>query len=399
MRVAVDPDVEVLSLRSFRDQLRAWLSGESPLESRSVKCALIVALILLVPVGPPRPEAVAVLLVLGLLLAVSLRYRVGPLVLLGLLIAGIWMRIATYEAGGSDVLDATVAAINRALAGGNPYVAPAPGHPFVYGPVALVWYLPFKPDLVQVEFAISIALLGALTISGRALGLAVYAVMPTLYFTASDGSNDTSAGFLILLALVILRRSLVGGGFALAIAASFKLYAAAWLPALVMWAGLAGAAGFALGTAVIWIPAALLWGFGPIVASLVLAEGAHGGSFFSLAQAIEGITHQKVSQTTFDRLKLFVGGGVALLTAPLIRTWQHLVVAGMIVYAATLFTGYWATTAYLAGLAPLICWHLDEWLGLSRLRWPDDPWARISRWLDSRWPPLVAPTAVDSASS
>jgi hypothetical protein len=75
------------------------------------------------------------------------------------------------------------------------------------------------------------------------------------------------------------------------------------------------------------------------------------------------------------------------------------VVAGIIVYAATLFTGYWATTAYLAGLAPLVCWHLDEWLGLSRLRWPDDPWGRITRWIDSRWPPRVSPAPLDTASA
>jgi hypothetical protein len=87
-----------------------------------------------------------------------------------------------------------------------------------------------------------------------------------------------------------------------------------------------------------------------------------------------------------------LGGLVTLLTMPLSRSWSAAVACGALVYLVTLYTGYWSTFSYLAALAPFVCWHLDEWLGLDarRVRLPTDPVGRATAWLDARWPPRDA---------
>ena len=38
-----------------------------------------------------------------------------------------------------------------------------------------------------------------------------------------------------------------------------------------------------------------------------------------------------------------------------------------------------ARFAYLAAVAPILCWHLDDWLGLGgRVIWPGDPVRRVT---------------------
>ena len=59
-----------------------------------------------------------------------------------------------------------------------------------------------------------------------------------------------------------------------------------------------------------------------------------------------------------------------------------------LVFAATLFLGWWGTFAYFAAVAPILCWNLDDWLGLGsgRVVWPGDPVRRVTTWADRRWP-------------
>ena len=64
-----------------------------------------------------------------------------------------------------------------------------------------------------------------------------------------------------------------------------------------------------------------------------------------------------------------------------VKSARSFVVTGAVIYVATLYTGWWSTFAYLAALAPIVCWHLDDWLGLGdqRARWPGDPVGRVHR--------------------
>ncbi len=177
--------------------------------------ALVVALVGLLQSGTPPRVAVLSLIVIAITLAISLRWRVAGAAVVVLLLVGIALRMAPAS-GFSDVLVVTEAAIREMLAGGNPYghgyaESLPPGAPFAYGPLALLWYLPSLDEPGRLERLAALAVLVLLAIRGRPLGLAVYAVTPAFVVSAADGSNDTTAGLLILAALLVAVRAPVAG--------------------------------------------------------------------------------------------------------------------------------------------------------------------------------------------
>jgi hypothetical protein len=379
-------------------RLRSW-AAERPAAATDGAgwLALVVALALALQAGgQARSLAVGLLLLFAATLALALRFRAGWLVIAVLLAAGCAARLDFLHAGVSDVLTVTAAAERLVIAGGNPYgigypESVPPGAPFAYGPLALLWYLPFGRDPGPWETVVSLATLGLLAIRGRPLGLAVFALATPLLFLASDGSNDTSAGVFLLAALVALPRSPLAGGFLLALAAAFKPYAAAWLVPLVAWAPLPGVVGFALGSLIGWGPAALTWGVGPIVESFRLALAVHAAAYYSLAALAESLGLGPASPVAFERLRVLLTAALLAVSVPFVRDWRAVLVAGSLVYLIFLYAGYWSTFAYLAALAPVLCWYLDGWVGLEagRVRWPGDPVGRLSGWVDARWPPRI----------
>lgn len=361
--------------------------------SQPIRLALVLGAALCFVAGTSRPAGVSLALVLLVVLALQLRWQTGLLAIVALGLVGIVLRAEAYRAGASDVLDVTVAAIERVLAGGNPYgvgyaETDPPGAPFPYGPLSLLWYLPFRHDPERFEFVISLVTLALLTVRGHPVGLALYATFPPLLTVASDGANDTSAGLLLLGALVAVRRVGPAGGALLGAAVAFKPFAVAWLPALLLAGGATSLLGFAVASALAWLPALLLWGAGPMATSLALAQEVHRAPYYSLAEALEALTRQRLSAELFERLRLVLGVATAALTAPFVRSATGIVASGLLVYAVTLYTGYWATFAYLAAIAPAVCWYLDHWLGLgaNRVPWPADPVGRLTAVADERWP-------------
>jgi len=71
-----------------------------------------------------------------------------------------------------------------------------------------------------------------------------------------------------------------------------------------------------------------------------------------------------------------------------VRSAASLIIGGTLIFGATLFLGWWGSFAYLVAVAPVLCWHLDDWLGLGRFRvvWPGDPVRRVTTWADNNWP-------------
>jgi hypothetical protein len=323
-------------------------------------------------------------------LFVSLRFRIGPAVVVVLLAVGVLMRSAFIGFGQSDVLAVTDMAIDHMLAGGNPYGVGYPGPsstgaPFAYGPLALLWYLPSTDPLV-VEMGVSLLILLVLAIRGHLLGLAAYAASAVLLVTASDGSNDTSAGLFVLVALLAAQRSALAGGALLGLAVAFKPYALAWLPPLlVFWGPGAALLGFGAAALATWGPVLLIWGPASVLTSLRMAEAVHQRAYYSLAY---GLSTDPALRGLLESLRLVAGGLLAAASWLVVRSPASMIVWGSAIFLVTLFTGYWSTFAYFAALAPVLCWHLDEWLGLGegRVRWPTDPVGRLSAWVDARWP-------------
>ena len=99
-------------------------------------------------IAPTRPTSIVILFIAAAIgaLVVSTRRPIERAALLILLIGALATRYEIRSRVGSDVLDVTAAAIDRVLAGLNPYgvgyeQSRPPGSPFPYGPLALLWYV------------------------------------------------------------------------------------------------------------------------------------------------------------------------------------------------------------------------------------------------------------------
>ena len=347
---------------------------------------------------PPIHDGGLGFFVVVAVLALSLRYDVGPLALAALFWVGLEMRVFSFGVGESDVSTVTRAAIDLVLKGGNPYghgydVSFPPGASFPYGPLALIWYLPFRDPRV-LEVAVSCLICGVLAIRGRPLGLAIWATYPAFVTIASDGANDTSAGLLILVALVVLERSKLLGAALIGIAAGFKVYALAWLPPIFGWAGLTALLAGLIGAIVVWLPAIVLWGPDNILRSFQLTDINKTSPYYSLAHALAYL-NQRVDRGLMTAAAYIWGALTALATVFLVRSHRGAVVGGVLVFVVTLYSGWWSTAAYLLAIGPVLCWYVDVWLGPraededsdpTRVPWPRDPIGRLVGAINRRWP-------------
>jgi hypothetical protein len=350
---------------------------------------LLIGALLLAQAGGPSGAVVGCLILVVGALLLSLNWRMGAVAIVVLVVVGVILRFDARGHSSSDVLTVTKAAIDLVLAGGNPYghgfiQSNPPGAPFAYGPLALLWYAPAGSDPRTLELAISLLILALLALRGRVLGLAIYATMPVLYSTAADGSNDTSAGLLLLVALLACRRWPRAGAVLLAFVVAFKLYALAWLLPLIGYAGAGSLVAFLIGSLVAWGPAAALWGPGSIAWSLQHADEVHPGAYYSLAYAI--VRQFPFAESVFSTFRYGAGIAVAIVSVVLVRSDRSFILAGVAVFLATLFLGWWSTYAYFAAIAPILCWSLDDWMGLGRVPLPRDLAGRLEARLDRRWP-------------
>ena len=371
-------------------------------------------------IAPTRPTPFVILFIAAAIgaLVVSTRRPVEQATILILLVGALATRYAIRSEVGSDVLDVTAAAIDRVLAGHNPYgvgyeESRPPGAPYPYGPLALLWYVPVAhlprlAELLSASFVVSI-----LALQGRFLGLAIYAATPAFVHTSVDGSNDTTLGLLIALTFLLASHRPVLAGAVLAGAVAFKLSALAWVPAFLVWGGWRVAAAFGGASILFWSPVLFIWGPAAFIQSTAQANAIHRDMVWSLGAVLRDWLGE--AARALDTLRFAFGGAVAVLTLPFVRTGSRgapdraessdtgspsgggasndtgasndgapdgagggstpnraaaldrVIVFGTLVYLVTLFGGTWATFAYFAAIAPVLCLRIDDWLGLPTM--------------------------------
>jgi hypothetical protein len=238
------------------------------------------------------------------------------------------------------------------------------GAPFPYGPIGLFWYTPAIDAPRDLELFVSCSILAMLAVHGRPVGLAVYATAPTLVLTATDGSNDTSAGLLILIALVLAAKRPWLGAVALAVAIAFKPYAAAWAPALLVYGGWSSVAALGLTSLVVWAPSAINWGIFNYFRSLQMAEDTHFSTYWSLGVIYEQVFARSAPRDGLNAARLVLAATIGTTTLWFIKSMDRVILSGILVFAIVMFGGYWGSYAYLGAIAPIICWRLDDWLGI-----------------------------------
>ena len=332
--------------------------------------ALAIALVLAIqPIWPDR-TAIAVAGAIGLTLVAAARWQLRWLPVIVLVLCAIALRLAMSHREASDVADVTRFAIYSVMAGGDPYgvayyISRPAGAAFPYGPVALLWYFPFFRDPALMEFLVSIALtcyLGVRAANGRPIGLAIMAVAPPLVLAAVDGSNDTSAGVFILAALAVAAKRPVFGAILLAIAVAFKPYAVAWLPPLVFWAGLPTLLAFGAASVLAWSPVLFLWGPESYLRSLAMAQATHlRDAYWSLAAILDGVLPGAAARA-LETVRYFLAGAVAVLGGRRVQTIDGVIVVGALAFVVAQFGGYFGSYVYIAAVAPVLCWRVDDWL-------------------------------------
>jgi hypothetical protein len=317
--------------------------------------------------------AIAVAGAIGITLVLCARWQLRWLPVVVLVVCAIALRLSVVDRESSDVADVTGFAILSTLADGNPYgvgyyISRPPGAAFPYGPVALLWYFPVWRDPAMLEFLVSIALtcyFGVRAANGRPIGLALFALAPPLVLAAMDGSNDTSAGLFILAALAVGSKRPMIGAVILAVAVAFKPYAIAWLPALVAWAGLPALVAFAGASVVAWSPVLFVWGVDSYLRSLAMAQETHvRQSYWSLAAIWDGIV-PGAAPRALETVRYFLAGSVAILGAMRVRSIDGVIVVGTVAFAIAQFGGYFGSYVYVAAVAPILCWRVDDWLRMG----------------------------------
>ena len=335
--------------------------------------ALGVALVLAIQPIWRDSVAVAVAGAIALTLVAATRWQLRWLPVVVLIGAGVSLRLSALGDPASDVSDVTSAAIQVLLAGGDPYglgylVSRPAGAAFPYGPVALLWYLPTWWDPTLIELAVTGALLGWLGLRagrGRPLGLAIFALAPPLVLASVDGSNDTTAGLMILAAMAVATRRPAAGAAILAVAVAFKPYAIAWVPGLLAWAGIPALLAFVVASVVAWGPVLFLWGPSSYLKSLAMAQETHlRSSYWSVAAILDGIV-PGLAPRALESIRYLISGAVALFGALRVRSLDGVIVVGTLAFVLAQFTGYFGSYVYLAAIAPLLCWRVDDWLRMG----------------------------------
>jgi len=343
-----------------------------PPRGRSGPWLVALAIGLVLGFQPMWPDnwGVGVAVVVGLTLAASARWQLRWVPVFAIILCGVGLRWAMSNAEASDVADVTTAAIRTVLRGADPYgigyAASRPvGASFPYGPVALLWYFPIFRDPTQIESLVSLALMGFFGVraaQGRPLGLVVFALAPPLVLASVDGSNDASAGLLILVALALAAKRPMLGAAALAVAVAFKPYALAWLPPLALWAGAPVVAAFAAASFMAWSPVLFVWGAEKYVKSLAMAQQTHlRAAYWSVASVWDSIDPGSAPRA-LETLRYFLSGAVAVLGGMRVRSIDGVIVVGTAAFMIAQFGGYFGSYVYVAAVAPVLCWRVDDWL-------------------------------------
>jgi len=307
-------------------------------------------------------------------------------------LGGLLMRWIDLPAGGvgpSDHLAATFEAIDVWFAGGNPYdhvyqLTRPPGSPVSQPPGELLVHLPgyLVSGLAGVQFtqlvlaavamAIFVAVGAAVSWMAALPALALYAGSPNLVLLATDGSNDTGSGALLLLALVVLawavERGLDDGSLALAgilaaLAVATKQIAVPLMVMPVIYLlrrhGWRSAAPFLAGGLSLFVLISLPFLIqGPVtyVRGLLSFIGAHrdiyGWNIWAFAQGLGWSVWDEGPATLLNTAL----SGAALLIAVVLpyRSLAGAVLAGVLVVLIVMLTARWTTYAYFALLAPVV---------------------------------------------
>jgi hypothetical protein len=269
-----------------------------------------------------------------------------------MILGSVALRFAFAGSAHSDTLDIAQSASTRAFHGLNPYgvgylSSVPPGIPYPYGPLGLLWWIPGEP----LELLGAIGTMLALLWARVWITLAVVASFPASVFYTLIGINDYSVGFLLTVALIVLRfRPILGIG-GLAIATAIKPYAAAWALPAMGYAGLVPTAVFIGVSLLLWSPVLVWWGPASFTGSTLAVEAVKArapgipGSQAANAGAID------LPIVRWLAVPLEFGG---LVVSRFLRSWRVMALIGCAVFVVFLFFSPWTHWGYWIAVGPVL---------------------------------------------
>jgi hypothetical protein len=362
--------------------------------TQRVAAAAAALLVLLFGIGGdyanPDPLHLAALVAgaAGLGGALAGRAWAGWLTLTTLVVLGALARATADDFPGSDVLPATREAVAILAAGADPYAhvyasTVPPGGVFAYPPGEIVFYAIAQrcgADILRVEHAtgiltlLAVAALAPLCGSGfAALAVGVLALAGDLVERTGDGSNDTSASLLILVALLCLAWSLATRGrhaqalwFASAVgfgwAVAFKQYTLpmALFAGLFVWRTSGGRRAsawiaVAAGTTALFVVPFFVWNPAGFIANVGGAYLAHPAAYGrnvwrDLVSFVPGLAAAASPFVPFLALLALAAVTVALWRRPT-RSLGAAFLHGCVAVATALVVARWTSSVYWVFLA------------------------------------------------
>jgi len=175
------------------------------------------------------------------------------------------------------------------------------------------------------------------------LTLAIFAALPPAVYYNVLGINDYSVGFLLALALVVMRRRRLLGVGLLAGAAAIKPYAAAWFLPAIGYTGIEGALVLAATSLALWAPVLFVW-----------SPASYARSTENVEHLRQAVGPSGTASGAVD-LPLLRWSAIPLEAIGLLaRRWDHMVLTGALVFVVFLFFSPWTHWGYWIAVAPLI---------------------------------------------
>lgn len=303
---------------------------------------------------------------------------------------GWYERMLNTPFNGNDVMLATNEALGVLASGGDPYshvfsTTNPPGQPFAYPPGELLFYGLGKLATGTIfgldrwagiaNLFVLAALFPIAGASLTALAVSVAAIAQPLAFSAANGSNDTAASFLALIAIVLLAGALaardarlgrvlwwtsaVAFGWAIVFKETTALVYVAVLANLIRersdWrtyaiASLGPAAALVL-PFVIWDPAGL---WRNVVAGLLVHTNIWGRNVWGLLTAVAPEARTAVARFVPSIMLLAFWLVAYLFARSPARSLGGAVLQGCALLGALFLFGRWTTSTYYVQLVPLV---------------------------------------------
>ena len=128
------------------------------------------------------------------------------------------------------------------------------------------------------------------------------------------------------------------------------------MPALVAFVG---------ASLVAWGPVLFHWGVDSYLNSLAMAQQTHmRQAYWSVAAILDGIM-PGAAPRALETIRYVVAGSVAVIGIRFVRTMDGVIVVGTVAFVLAQFGGYFGSYVYLAAVAPVLCWRVDDWLRMG----------------------------------